>query len=72
MCIRNVLSYYALSHHGVGNLHEASDVRALHIVDVAVLLLAVLHALLVWLLHERCNLLDTKTKLSGNLMADLG
>ena len=25
-----------------------------------------------WLQHERCNLLETKTKLSENLMTDLG
>ena len=57
MCIRNVLSYYALSHHGVGNLQEAGDVGALHIVDVAVLLLAVLHALLVDRVHDVVELL---------------
>ena len=25
-----------------------------------------------WLQHKRCNLLETKTKLSGNLITDLG
>ena len=27
---------YALFHHGVGNLHEAGDVGAFHVVEVAV------------------------------------
>src|SRR5690606_39027441 len=37
-------SDHALGQHGVGNLHEAGDVGALHVVDEAVLFAAVAHA----------------------------
>ena len=49
--------YDALSHHSVGYLHEASDVSAAYIVDVAVSTLAVLHALLVDRVHDVVELL---------------
>jgi len=42
----------ALSHHGVSYLHEAGDVGALHVVDVAVSLLAIFHAVLVDIVHD--------------------
>ena len=42
----------ALSHHSLGNLHEAGYISALDIVNIAVGLLAVLHAVLVDILHD--------------------
>ena len=50
--IMSGLSYDALSHHGLGNLHEACHVGTLHVVDIAVRLGAVLHAVLVDVLHD--------------------
>ena len=44
--------YNALSHHSLGNLHEAGHVGTLHVVDVAVLLSTVLHAVLVNVVHD--------------------
>ena len=44
--------YDALGHHGVGHLHEAGHVGTLHVVDVAVGLRTILHAVLVNVLHD--------------------
>lgn len=44
--------YYALCHHRLGNLHEACDIGALDVVDIAVGLGSVLHAVLVNVLHD--------------------
>ena len=49
---RNSL-YYSLSHHSAGNLHEACDVCSLHVVDIAVTLLAVADTLFVYAVHNR-------------------
>ena len=35
----------SLAHHGIGHLHEAGDVSAFHVVDVAVRFSAVFHTL---------------------------
>ena len=43
--------YNALSHHGLGHLHEACNVGTLHVVDLSVGLCAVLHAVFVNVLH---------------------
>ena len=48
---------HALAHHGVGHLHEAGDVGALHVVDVAVGLASELDALLVDVAHDGVELL---------------
>lgn len=55
LCISFVLYclYNALSHDSLSNLHEASNVCALHVVYIAVSLCAVLHAVLVDILHDR-------------------
>ena len=45
--------YNALSHDSLSNLHEASNVCTLHVVYIAVSLCAVLHAVLVDILHDR-------------------
>ena len=45
-------SDYTLSHHGASDLHEASDIGTLDVVDVAVGLFAVLDALLVDAVHD--------------------
>lgn len=42
----------ALTHHGVGDFHEAGDVGALHVVDIAVGLCAELDTLLVDVAHD--------------------
>ena len=42
---------YALGHHGLGHLHEAGHIGTLHVVDVAVGLRAVLHAVGVNFVH---------------------
>ncbi len=44
--------YDALSHHGIGNLHEAGYVSTLYIVDVAISLSTVLNAVLVNVVHD--------------------
>ena len=53
----------SLCHHRLGNFHEASDVGAFDVVHVAVRLGAVLHAVLVDVLHDpeqlRIHLLGT-------------
>ena len=49
--------HYALSHHGVGNLHEACHVGTLDVVDVAVRLCAILDSLLVNGVHDVVELL---------------
>lgn len=51
-CVRLSTLYDALSHHCLCNLDEACHVGTLHIVDVAVGLCAVLHAVLVNVLHD--------------------
>lgn len=43
--VMRVMSDDALTHHGVGNFHEAGDVGAFHVVDIAVGLRAVFEAL---------------------------
>lgn len=43
--------YYALCHHGLGDFHEAGNIGALDVVDVAIGLCAVVAALLVDVLH---------------------
>ena len=53
---------HTLLEHSLSDLHEAGDVSALHVVDGAVSLAAVLHALLVDALHD-------PVKLSVNLFA---
>ena len=52
-----VASYNALCHHSLGNLHEASYVSALDIVDVSVSLFSVLHACVVYGRHDVVELL---------------
>lgn len=47
----------ALCHHRVGNLHEAGDISALHVVDIAVRLCTVLNTLLVDRVHDVVELL---------------
>ena len=47
----------ALCHHSFSNLHEASDVGTANVVDVAVRLCAILHALLVNGMHDLVQLL---------------
>ena len=47
----------ALSHHGLGNLHEAGHVGTLHVVDVAILLSTILHAVLVNVVHDALQVL---------------
>ena len=46
-----------LCHHCLGYLHEARYVSAFHLVDVAIRLLTILHALLVDVLHDALQLL---------------
>lgn len=55
LCISFVLYclYNSLSHDSLSNLHEASNVCTLHVVYIAVSLCAVLHAVLVDILHDR-------------------
>ena len=53
--LRTLLNH-ALGHHGLGNLHEACHVGTLHVVHVAVGLSAVLHAVLVDVLHDPVQL----------------
>gem|GEM_PF-6053006 len=50
------LSDNALSHHGLGNLHEAGHVGTLHVVDIAVGLGTVLHTVIVDVLHDPVQL----------------
>ena len=45
-------SDYSLLHHGVGHLHETGDIGALHVVEIAVGLHAILLALRVNLSHD--------------------
>ena len=47
-----VASYDALCHHGLGNLEESSHVGTLYVVDVAIGLCAVLHAVGVDVVHD--------------------
>ena len=42
----------ALSHHSVSNAHETSNVSALNVVDVAVLLLTILNAHVIDVVHD--------------------
>ena len=49
--------YTALCNHCVGNLHKATDICTLHVVYIATLLGAVLHAHLVDILHNRMKFL---------------
>lgn len=61
----------ALTHHGVGHLHESGDVGALHVVDVSVGLGAVLDALGVdvahYLVQAAVNLLGAPLQVLGVL-----
>ncbi len=57
MSDRYSLSDHTLSHHGVGNFHEAGDIGALHVVDIAVRFGAVLDALLVDFTHDSVEFL---------------
>ena len=48
--------YYALSHHCVGHFHEAGNVGALHVVDVAIRLCSVFYALVMDIVHNAMEL----------------
>lgn len=50
--IEHRLLYDTLSHHGVGNLHEACNIGTLHVVDIAISLCAVLNTVLMDVLHN--------------------
>ena len=54
--------YDALRHHSLSHLQEASHVSTLHIVDVAIGLSAILHAVFMNIVHD-------VVKLSVNLLA---
>ena len=42
---------YPLSEHGMSHFHEAGYIGTFHVIDVAVALFAVFHALLVYVVH---------------------
>ena len=61
-----------LCHHRFSHLHEARYVRTLHIVDVTIRLLTILHALLVDVLHDALQLLIYLLSAPAQLLCVLG
>ncbi len=49
---RGFLHAYALCHHGLGHFEESGDVGALDVIDVAICLGAIFHAVLMDVVHD--------------------